>query len=53
MIHQAGLPTPELQVEVLDQHGRFVARGDFGYRRQRVIGEFDGKIKYTGELNKK
>lgn len=50
MIHRAGLPRPELQVEVLDQHGRFVARGDFGYRRQRVIGEFDGRIKYTGEL---
>jgi hypothetical protein len=50
MIHQAGLPAPELQVEVLDQQGRFVARGDFGYRRQRVIGEFDGKVKYTGEL---
>ena len=53
MIHQAGLPTPELQVEVLDRHGRFIARGDFGYRRQRVIGEFDGKIKYSGELNGK
>jgi len=53
MIHQAGLPAPELQVEVLDQRGRFVARGDFGYRRQRVIGEFDGRMKYTGDLSGK
>jgi hypothetical protein len=52
MIHRAGLPAPELQVEVLDQHGRFVARGDFGYRRQLVIGEFDGRVKYTGDLGK-
>ena len=52
MIHRAGLPAPELQVEVLDQHGRFVARGDFGYRRQQSSANSTGKIKYTGELNK-
>ena len=50
MIHRAGLPKPELQLAVVDHGGQFVARGDFGYPRQRVIGEFDGKVKYTGEL---
>lgn len=50
MIHRAGLPTPELQVEVVDHSGRFVARGDFGFLAQRVMGEFDGKVKYSGQL---
>lgn len=50
MIHRAGLPRPELQVEVRTDDGLLIARGDFGYRRQRVLGEFDGRVKYTGEL---
>lgn len=45
---QVGLPAPELQVEVFTPSGFWVARGDFGWRRERVIGEFDGKIKYIG-----
>ncbi len=46
MIHRAGLPKPELQIEVLSADGVFLARGDFGYRKHRVLGEFDGKVKY-------
>ncbi len=46
MIHRAGLPKPELQVEVIAADGTFLARGDFGYRKHRVLGEFDGKVKY-------
>ncbi|MGS0687673.1 hypothetical protein ACVBEQ_21360 [Nakamurella sp. GG22] len=46
MIHRAGLPEPELQVEVRAADGRFLARGDFGYRQHRVLGEFDGKVEY-------
>ena len=45
---QVGLPVPELQVEVFTPFGVWVARGDFGWRDKRVIGEFDGKVKYTG-----
>ncbi len=45
---QVGLPAPELQVEVFTPSGLWVARGDFGWRRERVIGEFDGKVKYIG-----
>ena len=45
---EVGLPAPELQVEVYMKSGLWVARGDFGWREKRVIGEFDGKVKYVG-----
>jgi hypothetical protein len=45
---EVGLPAPELQVEVYLPSGLWVARGDFGWRGKRVIGEFDGKVKYVG-----
>lgn len=40
-----GFPAPELQCEFRDAMG-FVARTDFFWRDQRVIGEFDGDAKY-------
>lgn len=43
--HQLALPAPELQVEVWDS-GDFVARVDFLWRRQHVVGEADGRVKY-------
>lgn len=46
-IHAAGLPPPELQVELAargpDGPG---IRVDFLWRRQRLVGEFDGRLKY-------
>jgi very-short-patch-repair endonuclease len=41
-----GLPRPELQVEIWCA-GEFLARVDFLWREQRVIGEADGRSKYT------
>ncbi|GAB3920890.1 hypothetical protein GCM10011575_17180 [Microlunatus endophyticus] len=46
VLHSANLPRPELQVQLLDRRGRFVARPDFLWREYGVVGEFDGKIKY-------
>lgn len=40
------VPTPTLQLEVLDRRGALVAFGDFGWPELGTIGEFDGKIKY-------
>lgn len=40
----AGVPAPELQLEFADDEG--LMRCDFAWRAQRVVGEFDGKIKY-------
>jgi hypothetical protein len=45
MIHRAGLPAPELQLEILDGEGKHVADADFGFRRRRVVGQYDGKPK--------
>jgi hypothetical protein len=41
-----GAPEPELQVE-LWRYGRFVARLDQLWRQQLLVGEADGKVKYT------
>jgi len=45
-IWQAGLPMPDLQHSFYNRFGDFVARGDFWWREHRVIGEFDGAVKY-------
>lgn len=46
LMQTAGLPSPELQVRLVDDSGRFVARPDFLWPDHGVAGEFDGKIKY-------
>jgi hypothetical protein len=43
---EEGLPTPELQRQVLGPAGQVVARVDFLWDEHQTIGEFDGKIKY-------
>jgi hypothetical protein len=45
-MHEAGLPAPEPQLSVYDERGRLVGRADFGWRDQKVLGEFDGRVKY-------
>ncbi|MBO1756308.1 hypothetical protein [Allobranchiibius sp. CTAmp26] len=40
---ELGLPQPELQVPLRDEHGAY-GRADFGW--DGVIGEFDGRLKY-------
>ncbi|ROS65315.1 uncharacterized protein DUF559 [Curtobacterium sp. PhB172] len=41
-IVRAGLPEPELQVDVLDEAGRFVGRVDMAYPQQRIVIEYEG-----------
>jgi very-short-patch-repair endonuclease len=41
-IVRAGLPEPELNVDILDDLGEFIARGDLVYRRWKVVVEYDG-----------
>ena len=41
-----GLPPSHLQYEVFDENGELVGRSDFCWEEQRVLGEFDGLIKY-------
>jgi len=47
---QQGLSGAELQIEIRDEAGRFVARVDLGYLDHGVLIEFDGKVKYTALL---
>jgi hypothetical protein len=49
-IHRHGLPIPELQVALLDPHGRFLGRPDCLWEDEGVIGEFDGMVKYSKYL---
>lgn len=39
---RSGLAEPELNINILDQRGRFLARGDLVYRRWKVLVEYDG-----------
>ena len=46
VIHELGFPQPELQVRVEDRDG-LAGISDFGWDGIRLLGEFDGLIKYT------
>lgn len=39
---EQGLPEAELNADVTDHHGQWVARSDFVWRTQRVVAEYDG-----------
>jgi hypothetical protein len=41
-----GLPAPLLQYEVFDDAGQLIGTTDFAWPEHRLLGEFDGKIKY-------
>jgi len=41
-----GLPAPDLQFHVYDEHGRLVGITDMAWRAHGLLGEFDGKVKY-------
>lgn len=41
-IHRGGLPEPETNVDIHDDRGRWLARGDLVFRRHRVLVEYDG-----------
>lgn len=46
VIHQLGFEAPRLQHEVWDARG-LVGRVDFWWPGSRVVGEFDGRLKYS------
>jgi hypothetical protein len=45
-LHQLGLAPTALQHEIRAADGRLVGRTDFAWESDRVVGEFDGRIKY-------
>lgn len=40
------LPMPQLQFEVYDERGSLIGTCDFAWEDHRLLGEFDGKVKY-------
>jgi len=44
LIHEAGLPVPDLQYVVRDETGRFLGRADLAWPEQRVLVEVDGDV---------
>ena len=44
ILHEAGLPAPDLQYVVRDGAGGFLARADLAWPEQRIIVEFDGDV---------
>lgn len=44
LLHEAGLPAPELQYVVRDGAGAFLGRADLAWPEQRVLVEFDGDL---------
>ncbi len=46
LFRRLGIPTPEPQREVYDEHGQLVARVDFDWPELKMHGEFDGRGKY-------
>ena len=41
-LHRASLPTPEVNADIHDAHGRWIARGDLVFRPWKVLVEYDG-----------
>lgn len=46
VLHQLGLPPSALQLEIRRADGALLGRADFAWEDERVVGEFDGRIKY-------
>lgn len=46
VFHRGGLPAPELNAPVLDAHEMWIATGDFVWRQQRVVAEYQGETHF-------
>jgi hypothetical protein len=46
ILHRWKLPPSALQFEIRSVNGGLVARSDFAWEAERLVGEFDGRIKY-------
>lgn len=44
---EGALPEPELNVDILDDDGNWIARGDFVWREARVVVEYEGDVHRT------
>lgn len=47
LLIRSGLPRPETQIGILDEHGHAYIRLDMGWRRWKVAVEYDGEHHWT------
>lgn len=47
LFYAHGLPAPQLQFPVYDGRGQLVGITDFAWPAHQLLGEFDGKVKYS------
>lgn len=45
--HRVGFPEPELNITVRDRSGRWLGVGDFVWREERLVVEYDGDYHFT------
>ncbi|MGY1773103.1 type IV toxin-antitoxin system AbiEi family antitoxin domain-containing protein [Blastococcus sp. SYSU D00813] len=50
LLHHLGMMPSTIQYEVSDAAGTSLGRADFAWEDERVVGEFDGRVKYGGLL---
>lgn len=48
LVVRAGLPEPELNAAIADALGEWVATGDLVWRKERVVGEYQGEQAHLG-----
>ena len=53
LLTRGGLPMPELNADVRDEAGGWLANVDFLWREQRVIVEYDGEVHASADQRKK
>jgi hypothetical protein len=46
LLHRLGLAPSTLQRTIRSESGRELGRADFAWEEERVVGEFDGRVKY-------
>jgi hypothetical protein len=50
LLHRLGLAPSSLQRTIRSESGRELGRADFAWEEERVVGEFDGRVKYGRAL---
>lgn len=53
LLHERGFPPPTPQVNIFDAEGRFIARGDLVYEKERIVIEYDGEHHLTRQTQAK
>lgn len=53
LLIERGFPPPTPQVDIFDAQGRFIARGDLVYERERIVIEYDGEHHLTRQTQAK